>query len=256
MPDMSSMNDVLKQHLELVFLGNSLGQLLFLGIGTWFIAKLAAPGGKVGTFAGFKMPDKLGRLLILAFLIFITIQPFVWFLGWLNSLIPLPDAYMKFEKLQDAMLEGFLSGNKAVWLTLLNVALVPAIFEEFMYRGFLLNLFKRAWGPIIAIVLSGILFGLYHVKLTQVIPLSFLGMLLGFLAWQSESIFPAMIGHFINNGLSIIIAAFAPDFVFADTSSDSMPPLIWVALSVLVSGYLIYLFVMESKKDTKGVSYV
>lgn len=125
-----------------------------------------------------------------------------------------------------------------------------------MYRGFFMNLIKRSGGPILAIIFSGLLFGIYHIRFTQIVPLSFLGILLGYLAWQSESIYPAMVGHFVNNALSVVLAVLAPNLAIADTSSNSMPPLIWVALSALVSGYLIYLFVMESKKDTKGVSYV
>lgn len=256
MPDLSSMNSVLKQNLDLVFLGNSIGQLIFLGFGSWLVSKLAAPGGKVAEFTGIRVTSKIWLLLALAFLIFLTIQPLVQFLGWLNSLIPLPDFYIKFEKAQDNLLKDFLSGNMSVWYILVNVALVPAIFEEFMYRGFFLNTIKKSGGPALAIILSGILFGIYHIRFTQLIPLSFLGILLGYLAWQSESIFPAMIGHFVNNGLSVILAAFAPNFVFSGTTSDSMPPLIWVGLSVIVSGYLIYLFMMESKNNAKGVSYV
>lgn len=256
MPNLSAMNNVLKQNLDLVFLGNSAGQFIFLGAGTWFVCKLAAPGGKVGKFTGFKTSENTGYLLVLALLIFIVIQPFVWFLGWINALIPLPSFYMHFEKVQDSILKDFLSGNMSVWFILINVALVPAIFEEFMYRGFFLNILKKSGGPALAIILSGIMFGAYHIRFTQFIPLSFLGMLLGFLAWKSDSIFPAMTGHFVNNGLSVILAAFAPSFVFSNTSTNQMPPVLWVGLSALVSGYLIYLFVMESQHKPEGVSDV
>ena len=256
MPDFSTMNDVLKKNLDLVFLGNSIGQFLFLGIGSWFMSKLAAPGGKVGSFTGFKAPKNIGFLLILALLIFIVIQPVVWFLGWVNSLIPFPSFYLNFEKAQDSILKDFLSGNMSVWYVLINVALVPAIFEEFMYRGFFLNIIKKSGGPALAIILSGFMFGAYHIRFTQIIPLSFLGMLLGYLAWRAESIYPAMIGHFVNNGLSVILAAFAPSFVFSKNTTDNMPPLLWIVLSVLVTGYLIYLFVTESQNNVKGVSDV
>lgn len=247
---------ILGQHLGLVFLGNSLAEFLSLGVGTWVVCMLAAPGGKVSSMAGFNTPARTERLLLLAFLLFIALQPFVWFLGWLNALIPLPQTLVKLEQMQDSMIKDFLTGNKVVWLLLIEVALVPALFEEFMFRGFLLNILKRAWGPTLAIIASGVLFGLYHVRFSQLIPLSFLGVMLGVLAWRSGTIYPAMIAHFANNGLGIMMAAYAPGFAFSGNSTGEMPPVIWIVPSILVSACLLYLFIAESKHNDRGIAHV
>lgn len=100
--------------------------------------------------------------------------------------------------------------------------------------------------------MSGIIFGIYHIRFTQLIPLAILGIILAILAWKSGSILPAMVAHFVNNATSVIIAFKFPHYAFSSSSANSMPPLIYIILSIIVSGYLFYIFIKESNKNYKG----
>jgi membrane protease YdiL (CAAX protease family) len=246
----------LKKYLGFIFIGNTTGQIVFLGLGTLLVTRLAAPKGKVFSFLGFRYNDDIGRLIVLTVLLILAIQPVIWLLSWINMQIPFPESYLHFEDMQDKILQDFLSGNKQVYWTLFNVALVPAFCEEVLYRGFVLNTLKRKWGVTAAVLISGIVFGLYHVRFTQLIPLAFLGILLAILAWKSGSILPAMVAHFVNNATSVLIAYKFPDYAFSNTNADSLPPVIYIVLGFLVSGFLFYLFIKESNKSIEGDQYV
>lgn len=91
------------------------------------------------------------------------------------------------------------------FLELFLVAFLPAICEEFLHRGILLQGI-RSIGYKKAIIISGILFGLIHFSITQTIYATVIGILLGFVAIASKSIFPAIIIHFTNNAISLYIS--------------------------------------------------
>lgn len=79
--------------------------------------------------------------------------------------------------------------------------LLPAICEETAHRGLLLTGIKR-YGVGKAIIISGLLFGLIHLNIYQFFYATLIGWVLGALTVASNSIYPAMIVHFMNNFLS------------------------------------------------------
>lgn len=96
-------------------------------------------------------------------------------------------------------------------LVLLTLAVTPAICEEVLFRGFVLSsLHKKSatW----AIVLSALLFGLMHVLTANVLaierflPTTFMGLILGWLAIRTASIWPGMLLHVLHNGLLLCMS--------------------------------------------------
>lgn len=87
---------------------------------------------------------------------------------------------------------------------IIAISVAPAISEELLFRGFLLNNLVRNQSKLVAIVISGILFGLIHFSATNMLALSAIGMFLAFITIRSGSILPAMILHFLNNMFSVV----------------------------------------------------
>lgn len=85
------------------------------------------------------------------------------------------------------------------------VGISPAIAEEFAFRGFLFGTLKDKWKPWLAIVVSAVLFGAYHMNLLQFIGGAMMGVGLAYAAYMSGSIWIGALMHFINNGLSVIL---------------------------------------------------
>jgi len=87
-------------------------------------------------------------------------------------------------------------------IQIVTVAILPAICEEFIHRGLLLQGTKHI-GFNKSIIITGILFGLIHLNITQVFYAAILGILIGYIAVISKNIWPAIIVHFMNNFISI-----------------------------------------------------
>lgn len=89
-------------------------------------------------------------------------------------------------------------------MMLLTVAVVPALFEEFAYRGVVMGLLIPKLGTPAAIFISALLFGVMHGNLRQ-IPFAFLaGLALGWVRAYTGSMWPSMLIHFASNAFSVL----------------------------------------------------
>ena len=88
---------------------------------------------------------------------------------------------------------------------LVLIAIVPAVTEELLFRGFLLSGLHSAMGRVGAILSAALVFGLFHFMIERV-PLTFLlGALLGWLVLRSGSILPAILVHAMHNGAAVVL---------------------------------------------------
>lgn len=96
-------------------------------------------------------------------------------------------------------------GDKlALGMFFFTAAVAAPIFEEFLFRGFLLPSLTRyvpVWG---AIVLSALLFALAHLSLSEVLPLTVLGIVLGFVYTRSRSLLAPMLLHSLWNSVTMV----------------------------------------------------
>jgi membrane protease YdiL (CAAX protease family) len=99
-------------------------------------------------------------------------------------------------------LEGKDQG--AFVLFCVTAAIAAPIFEEILFRGFLLPSLTRympVWG---AIVLSSFIFALAHLSLSEVLPLMVLGMVLGFVYSRSRNLLASMLLHSLWNSGTLL----------------------------------------------------
>ena len=91
------------------------------------------------------------------------------------------------------------------------VAVVPAFVEELAIRGALMQPLRK-FGDKFAIITSAMVFAIMHGNLVQ-IPYTILGgLLLGYLAVVTESLWPSIILHFLNNFYSVIVMCVSDNF--------------------------------------------
>ena len=87
-------------------------------------------------------------------------------------------------------------------MNLIIFAVLPALLEEMVFRGFVLQAL-RGMGDPAAVVISALLFGLMHANMLQ-LPFAFLlGLVMGWLVVKTGNIWVAVTIHFLNNGLSV-----------------------------------------------------
>ena len=97
-----------------------------------------------------------------------------YFLGWLNAFLPAPEWMAEMQQSMDEMIAKLLGSENILWMSLFHIGLVPSICEEIMYRGHFSAHLKSlgVYGPLI---LSGLIFGAYHLQITRILPLLRLG---------------------------------------------------------------------------------
>lgn len=93
----------------------------------------------------------------------------------------------------------------SLFLSLFMTAFLPAVCEEFLHRGLLLSSYKQL-GFKKAVIYSSLLFGLLHMNIEQFFLASIIGCLLATTTLFSKSIIPAMIIHFMNNGINVYLS--------------------------------------------------
>jgi hypothetical protein len=85
------------------------------------------------------------------------------------------------------------------------IAVTPAICEELLFRGYVQKNFSRALSPLWTILLTGFIFGAFHLNLIEFLPLVVLGIYISYLRFRSDSLAVSMTAHFANNFFSIIV---------------------------------------------------
>jgi sodium transport system permease protein len=128
------------------------------------------------------------------------------------------------------------TGGRALVLTLALVALTPAVCEEVLFRGAILRGFAATLPPLTSAVLTGVLFGLFHANLYQLVPATVLGIVLSLIALRSGSILPSMLTHFINNLCIAVLAHLELDKVAERLSRPTQAGVFIGALGVLALG--------------------
>lgn len=78
------------------------------------------------------------------------------------------------------------------------VVIIGPIFEEFMYRGFILNAMAPA-NRRFAVIVSALMFSLMHGNFAQIPNTFAVGIIWGYLAVKTGSIIPSVIAHIIMN---------------------------------------------------------
>lgn len=139
----------------------------------------------------FKKIKAVNIILLIVFSYLIT--PLMSFVNALSMLF--------FQNTTSSFMEGIIEEN-GFFLSILIIALVPAIFEEVVYRGIFYNEYRKA-KPLQAIFLSAFLFGIIHGNLNQFVYAFLMGIVFALIIEVTDSILSTMIIHFFINGTSV-----------------------------------------------------
>lgn len=151
---------------------------------------------------------------VLATLIIFSASPLINIVGQWNAEMRLPswmsgiEQWMKqSEEAAARLTELFVKADStgSLFFNLFVIALVPAIGEEFLFRGVLQRILND-WmkNKHIAIWLTAILFSALHMQFYGFIPRALLGALFGYLLIWSGNLWLPVIAHFINNATAVV----------------------------------------------------
>ena len=93
------------------------------------------------------------------------------------------------------------------------------------------------------ILFSGMIFGFYHLRPTQAIPLGLFGVYMAYITWRTGSLVPAIVVHLANNAFAILLGKYiqSQGQTAVDLESIQIPFNFVVAGTLLLAG-VIYIF--------------
>lgn len=106
---------------------------------------------------------------------------------------------------QADVLSEILGEIEAPYLFAFVTAVVAPVTEELFFRGFLFQGLREKHGWVRALVISSIIFSLFHGQVATLIPTFLLGALFAYMYQRTESVFPGMILHFIVNAMGACV---------------------------------------------------
>lgn len=141
-------------------------------------------------------------------LFFLIAFPLINLIHLANTQIPIPSSIATDDAASTDLLMKLL-GGEGVSLLLVNIfvyAVIPAIGEEFLFRGVIMRQISLATKNIhLSVWITAAFFSFIHGEMTVFIPRFLMGVALGYMFVWSGSIWLGVVAHLVNNILSILI---------------------------------------------------
>lgn len=219
--------------------------------------------GKVSEYLLIDRTTK-GQSYFLAIASLLAIVPCINLLGDLNSRMSLPESlsgletWMKNSEENAKMLvEKFMAveGIPGLLFNVFMIAIIPAIGEEFLFRGVIQRIFT-GWtrNHHLGIWITAFLFSAMHLQFYGFLPRMILGAMFGYILVWTGTMWVPVLAHFINNLMGVIgyflmgKGTISKDIEEWGTDPGQLP---LVVVSVLLVGGLLFLLYRGERDKTK-----
>ncbi len=189
---------------------------LFLSAGLFIMIPLVLAWIFTGNSKSYLKINTLPSVykLVAVVIIMIFAIPAINLIAALNAQIKFPGFMSGFEKYlidqqkdNDNLSEVFLNVTTLTGfaVNILMIAIIPAIGEEFLFRGVLQRIFSNIFkNKHYGIIISGFIFSAIHMQFYGFFPRWLLGIMFGYMFIWSGSLWLPILAHFINNFLDVI----------------------------------------------------
>ena len=156
----------------------------------------------------YQLP-KIKQIWLLIPFLFIAISIVANYLIQINQNIPIPAEFSKMmnSEANKLMMKRMLEMNivNDLVFNVFIIAVIPALFEEIFFRATLQKTMIGLTGNVhVGILITAFLFAMVHLNLEQIIPMFFLAVVFGYIFHFTQSLWPSVILHFINNAIGVI----------------------------------------------------
>lgn len=176
----------------------------------------AAPSGK-----------SIGLTTLLLLCAFPVAQGLFELNSWVLGHFAFSEQLLELESASENLQVGLLKMD-SIWELITGIiamALVPAIGEELLFRGFIQKQLIRSFrNPVTGILLAALFFSLIHFQAQRFLAIFWLGAVLGLLYFWTKNLWVPIFAHFLNNGMQVVVAWFYQDDLQSlNQQSDSFP---------------------------------
>lgn len=142
------------------------------------------------------------------------------------------------------------------------VSISPAICEEAVFRGVIMHSFDNGKNKWIAIVVTGLIFGAFHGNIWRFVPTALLGIMLGYIVYETDNMIYGALFHAINNAMPLL-SIFAMKSMYSNemfqsqmsTMTDSGIPLISIGMYVMYGAAIPLLLTIGNYLIHKGTKH-
>lgn len=211
--------------------------IAFISAGLFCCAMSKVSAGSIISFTANK--DKkpfIGYILIISFSLFMVSN-------YMTSIFLGNMEFIGFPISQSS--SDYKVGWFSTLIAVISIAVVPALAEEFLFRGVVLGILRK-FGDSFAVITSSIFFGFMHQNFIQ-LPFAFIGgLVLAYITIYTGSITPAIAVHFANNLFSYIFTTL-PVYIGSEIS-DTIYMII-----IVISAVLSFLSIYKLSKTDKNL---
>jgi membrane protease YdiL (CAAX protease family) len=183
--------------------------------------------------------------VVLAILVMLAALPLVGFTSDWNHTWHLSETSRRMEQQAEILTRILLNMPNfgTLLVNLVLIAIVPAIAEEFFFRGvmqrLLIQMLHKA--PWVAIIITAVIFSAIHMEWLDFIPRVILGFLLGALYYLSGNLWLPIIGHFLNNGMQVVMVyLYQVKFIHDDPMKSESVAWYSAAISLIITAGLLW----------------
>lgn len=205
---------------------------------------------------GFNYTVNVKQVFVIVLIMFASL-PLVGALQELTTMLPWSKTTLQhFKEAEEAydkqvMVIARMDNFLDYLISIIMIAFLPAVFEETLFRGGLQNLLSRWFKlPIVAIIITSIIFSAVHGSYLGFLSRFALGFVLGWVYYRTGNIWLNIIGHFVNNAFAITVLYIStkPGGKPDPSKIDDHFPL-WIGLAGLAAVYGLFLFFEKINKD-------
>lgn len=150
------------------------------------------------------------------------------------------------------LFEKIFENRFGFWGALMKVVILAPIIEEVLFRGIIMHGLMKNYRSWYAVLLSGVLFSVFHLNPWQMTYTFFLGLLLGWIMVRTKSLPLAILVHAINNLIVLLSITYNEQIQQHYLMNLSHNVNVKIAFSALGIGLiLIFLITFKPKKAEK-----
>ncbi|KZK73658.1 MAG: abortive phage infection protein [Pelodictyon luteolum] len=152
---------------------------------------------------------------------------------------------------QQAVMEVFIAelahaGSVGEFLVVASVlAVVPAVTEELLFRGYVQGNYTRSMRPFSAVLLTGTMFAFFHMSAANLLPLALLGWYIGYIYSRTGNLAVPVSVHFVNNMAALLLLLSAGSSPVAGSDPELLLFKVWWWVLLLLS---LWLFILVMRR--------
>jgi hypothetical protein len=146
------------------------------------------------------------------------------------------------------LMNRIINGS-SLFVAILGIGILAPIIEEIIFRGLILTELKKITAIPAAIIIQGMLFGIYHGNLQQAIYAGVLGIVLGYVCVKTGSLFCSILVHIFFNTTSLLMDRVFTGIVNENVNEATSVIFLLASITFILAGFAILQVINKNRES-------